>query len=375
MDRHKFTNSTRKRKEKHLKFDDRIKIENLERAKRLLPKKKQMTRKEMAEIIGCGVSSLYRELRRGKVILKDSEWKDYTSYSADVAQEDYDLQATNKGPDLKLQDDYKFVDHVETKILKYKWSPDAIIMDLEKNGNPFETEISTRTLYYYIENEFFLNVTITDLPRRGETKKRTKRKVQPRQKVPFGKEISQRPEEIEDRLEFGHWEMDTVESGKKAGTACLLTLVERKHRSSLIFKLRAQTQKEVHRVLDSLEKKLGAEDFAQTFKTITVDNGSEFLDSEALEKSIEETDEPRTNVYYCHPYASYERGSNEQMHTLIRRFIPKGSAIGKYSKNRISEIEDWINNYPRRILDSYTSMQRLKMEIRPDIQQIFQQSA
>jgi len=63
------------------------------------------------------------------------------------------------------------------------------------------------------------------------------------------------------------------------------------------------------------------------------------------------------------------------MHTLIRRFIPKGSAIGKYSKNRISEIEDWINNYPRRILDSYTSMQRLKMEIRPDIQQIFQQSA
>lgn len=174
-----------------------------------------MTRKEIAEIVGCGVSSLYRELRRGKVILKDSEWKDYTSYSADVAQEDYDLQGTNKGPELKLQDDYKFVKHVETKILKDKWSPDAIIMDLEKNGNPFETEISTRTLYYYIENEFFLNVTITDLPRRGEQKKRKKRKVQPRQKIPFGKGIADRPEEVDDRLEFGHWEMDTVESGKK----------------------------------------------------------------------------------------------------------------------------------------------------------------
>lgn len=375
MDQLEFTNITRKIKEKHLKIEDRIKIENLEKAQHLLPKKKQMTRKEMAEIIGCSESSLYRELRRGKVILKDSEWREYTSYSADVAQEDYNLQATNKGPELKLRDDYKFVDHVETKILDDKWSPDAIIMDLETNGNPFKTEISTRTLYYYIENEFFLNVTITDLPRRGETKKRKKRKVQPRQKVPFGKKISHRPEEAEERLEFGHWEMDTVESGKKAGTACLLTLVERKYRSSLIFKLRAQTQKEVHKVLDSLEKELGAEDFSQTFKTITVDNGSEFLDSEALEKSIDETDEPRTNVYYCHPYASYERGSNEQMHTLIRRFIPKGSTISKYSKNRIDEIEDWINNYPRRILGSYTSMQLLKREISPEIQQIFQQSA
>lgn len=186
----------------------RIKIENLKRANHLLPKKKQMTRKEIAEIVGCGVSSLYRELRREKVILKDSEWKDYPSYSADIAQEDYDLQATNKGTELKLQDDYNFFDHVETKVLKDKWSPDAIIMDLEKNRNPFKTEISTRTFYYYIENEFFLNVTITDLPQRGEMKKRTKRKVQPRQKVPFGKEISQRPEEIENRLEFGHWEMD-----------------------------------------------------------------------------------------------------------------------------------------------------------------------
>ncbi|MRJ46162.1 IS30 family transposase [Fundicoccus ignavus] len=375
MNQHKFTNITRKKKEKHLKFEDRIKIENLEKAKRLLPKKKQMTRKEMAEIIGCGVSSLYRELSRGKVILKDSEWKDYVSYSAVVAQEDYDRQATNKGPEIKLQDDYKFVNHVEAKILKDKWSPDAIIMDLEKNGNPFETEISTRTLYYYIENEFFLNVTITDLPRRGELKKRKKRNVQPRQKVPFGKDITHRPEEVDSRMKFGHWEMDTVESGKKTGTACLLTLIERKYRLTLIFKLRAQTQKEVKRVLDSLEKELGTDDFSQTFKTITVDNGSEFLNSEALEKSIEESDDPRTNIYYCHPYASYERGSNEQMHTLIRRFIPKGSAISKYTKGRVYEIQNWINNYPRRILKSHTSMQLLIREYIPNIQQIFQECA
>lgn len=375
MDQLQFTNIARKRKEKHIKLEDRIKLENLERANHLLPKKKQMTRKEMAEIIGCSESSLYRELRRGKVSLKDSEWKDYNSYSADIAQEDYDLQATNKGPEPKLRDDYKFVEHVETKILEDKWSPDAIIMDLEENGNSFKTEISTRTLYYYIENDFFLNVAITDLPRRGEVKKRKKRKVQPRQKVPFGKDISHRPEEVDNRSEFGHWEMDTVESGKKTGTACLLTLVERKHRSSLIFKLRAQTQKEVHRVLDALENQLGIEEFSQTFKTITVDNGSEFLDTESLEKSIGKTDKPRTDVYYCHPYASYERGSNEQMHTLIRRFIPKGSDISNYSKDRIKEIAHWINNYPRRLLDSHSSIQRLKTEVSEDVLQVFEQSA
>ena len=371
MNQNKFTNITRKKKEKHLTYPDRIKIEHLEKANHILPKNKRMTRKEMAEIIGCGLSSLYRELHRGKVALKDYEWKDYTSYSAAVAQEDYDLQATNKGPQLKLQDDYKFVQHVETKILEDKWSPDAIIMDLEKNGNPFDTAISTRTLYYYIENELFLNVTITDLPRRGEVKKRRKRKVQPRQKVPFGKDIADRPEEVDGRMEFGHWEMDTVESGKNSGTACLLTLIDRKHRMSLIFKLRAQTQKEVQRVLDDLENKIGAEEFSQTFKTITVDNGSEFLDSDALEKSTERINETRTNIYYCRSYASYERGSNEQMHTLIRRFIPKGSAISKYSKQQVSEIRDWINNYPRRILNSFTAIQAIKEEISPAVQQLF----
>lgn len=375
MNRDQFTNTTRKKKEKHLKFPDRIKIEYLQKANQRLPKNKRTTRKEMADIIGCGLSSLYRELRRGKVTLRDSEWIDYTSYSAYVAQEDYDLQATNKGPQLKLQDDYEFVEHVETKILENKWSPDAIIMDLEKNGNPFETEISTRTLYYYIENELFLNVTLSDLPRRGRVRKRKKRKVQPRQKVPFGKDIGHRPAEVNDRLEFGHWEMDTVESGKNSGTACLLTLVERKYRLSLIFKLRAQTQKEVQRALDSLEKKLGAEEFSQTFQTITVDNGSEFLDSTALEKSMEKRDKPRTNIYYCRPYASYERGSNEQMHTLIRRFIPKGSAISKYSKKRITEIRNWINDYPRRILDSCTSMQAIKEKVSPAFQQVIMKSA
>src|SRR5690625_3726666 len=116
-------------------------------------------------------------------------------------------------------------------------------------------------------------------------------------------------------------------------------------------------------------------DFSQTFKTITVDNGTEFLDVETLETSIKNTEEPRTNVYYCHPYASYERGSNEQMHTLIRRFIPKGSDISQYSKDQIKEIEQWINNYPRRLLDSHSSMHLLRQEVSADVFKVLEQSA
>lgn len=358
MSQDKFNNITRKEKEKHFILDTRDKLEGLVCANHFLPNEKKMTKVEMAEIIGCSLATLYRELKRGKVILVDSEWKEYVSYDANLAQGDYDLKATNKGPALKIQDDFEFVAHVEKKILEEKWSPDAIIMDLRKNGNPFKTTISTRTLYYYIENELFLNVTMTDLPRRGKQKKHKKRKVQPRQRIPFGKKITERPKEATDRLEAGHWEMDCIESGRKKGSACLLTLIDRKLRMPLIFKLRTQSQKEVHRVLNTIEKEIGTEEFQNTFKSITVDNGSEFLDWETLETSIDKKNEqPRTNIYYCHAYSSYERGSNEQMHTLVRRFIPKGSRISAYSKAKVDEVRDWINKYPRRLLESSTSKQ------------------
>lgn len=372
MSQNYFTNTTQKVKEKHFIIEDRRKLESLVNANHILPKEKRMTRKEMAEIIGCSIASLYRELKRGEVILVDYEWREYSSYSADLAQEDYDLKATNKGPNLKIQDDHDFVEHVEKKILIEKWSPDAIIMDLRKNGNPFKTDICTRTLYYYIENDLFLNVALTDLPRRGEQKKYKKRKIQTQHKIPFGKNITERSKEAEDRLEAGHWEMDCVESGKKKGSACLLTLIDRKLRISLIFKLRSQSQKEVLRVLDSIEKEIGTKEFQKIFKSITVDNGSEFLDWIALETSIERTNnQPRTNIYYCHSYASYERGSNEQMHTLIRRFIPKGSRISAYSKKKINEVRKWINDYPRKLLDSFTSKQLALKENNPIYQQLF----
>lgn len=109
-----------------------------------------------------------------------------------------------------------------------------------------------------------------------------------------------------------------------------------------------KTQELVIKSLDALERKYGRK-FKDKFKTITVDNGSEFLNYKNLERSVANEEEKRVKIYYAHPYSSWERGTNENINKLIRRFIPKGTDIGKISKTKIKRIELWINNYPRRI--------------------------
>ncbi len=126
-------------------------------------------------------------------------------------------------------------------------------------------------------------------------------------------------------------------------------LSERSIREEIIIKMPSKTQESVVAALDCLEKKYG-KSFKDKFKTITVDNGSEFLDYEGIERSVRAGKDKRVKLYYAHPYSSWERGTNENTNKLIRRFIPKGTDIGRISKKTIKWIETWINNYPRRIL-------------------------
>ena len=102
--------------------------------------------------------------------------------------------------------------------------------------------------------------------------------------------------------------------------------------------------------LDALERKCGARRFRAIFKSITFDNGSEFSAAEVLERSAVNKTIPRTKVYYCHPYSSWERGSNENANSMIRRRHPKGTDFSKVSAAEIAATEEWINNYPRKIL-------------------------
>ena len=152
--------------------------------------------------------------------------------------------------------------------------------------------------------------------------------------------------------------MDTV-VGKQGTKTVLLVLTERKTRQEMIFKMASKSQECVVRTLDKLERKMGSQTFRDTFITITCDNGCENLDFEGIERSCLTTIQ-RTQVYYAHPYSAWERGSNENANKLIRRFIPKGSDIVEFSLGRIKMIENWINNYPRRIFNGRSANDLLK---------------
>jgi len=101
-------------------------------------------------------------------------------------------------------------------------------------------------------------------------------------------------------------------------------------------------------------RKLGAKAFRERFKSITIDNGPEFSDWRSLEKSCI-TGKTRTSTYYCHPYSAWERGTVEQAIGLIRRFIPKGSDIGKQTGTDIQGIDHWLNDLPRCILNGQSA--------------------
>lgn len=146
--------------------------------------------------------------------------------------------------------------------------------------------------------------------------------------------------------------MDCVE-GKKGTNATLLVLTERKTRMEIIRLMPAKTAKNVVKVLNKIEKKIGKKKFSCIFKTITIDNGTEFSDTEGIEKSV--FGGMRTKSYYCHPYSSWERGSNENQNKLVRRQYPKGYDFTNSTPAEIHKLEKWINTYPRKIFDYCTS--------------------
>lgn len=163
----------------------------------------------------------------------------------------------------------------------------------------------------------------------------------------LGKSIAERPNSINDREEFGHWEIDTIVGNKSKDDCVLLTILERKTRNDIIHKIASKSAEAVTEVLNRIRNIYG-DKFSDIFKTITGDNGSEFANLSTLEA---ETD---TKVYFTHPYSSFEKGTNERHNGLIRRFIPKGKRISNYSSYDISFIEEWMNTLPRRILNYKT---------------------
>lgn len=331
---------------KQLTFNDRLKIEVLLKAGH--------KPKEIAEILHCHISTIYREIKRGRFEALNSDLTTEERYSPDISQDKKNEHLAAKGADIKIGKEQAFADRIEEIIINEGYSPAAALAKVKAEGYSFT--VCVTTLYSYIDKGVFLNLTNKQLPVKRKDKKREYKHTTTQKRAAKGESIENRPEEIKSREDFGHWEMDTVVGKRGVSKKSLLVLTERKTRKEIIMLLKEHTAAAVVKALDKLERKMGTEKFRQIFKTITVDNGSEFADYEGMERA-KRSSQKRTTVYYCHPYSSWERGSNENQNKLVRRHIAKGVNFDDKVQSQIDSITEWINNYPRKIFGFRTSEQ------------------
>ncbi len=329
---------------KHLTFSDRLKIEAWQK----VGVKPQV----MADELGVHLSTIYRELKRGVYTRLNSDLTTEERYSPDIAEKKYRDNLKAKGAGLKIGTDHEYAAYLEYKVSAEKYAPGAILGEIKRKGLKFGTTISKTTFYRYIEDGVFLTITNKNLPVKRNKDKQKYDRVKP-SRAPRGKSIEKRPAEIDTREAFGDWEMDCVE-GKKGTKKTLLVLTERKTRQEIIRLMKDKTAASVVKALDGIESDMGAERFAMIFHSITVDNGSEFSNYDGIENSSL-GEGKRTTVYFCHPYSSYERGSNENQNKMIRRHYPKGYDFTSVTAADIRRLEKWINNYPRAIFSYYCS--------------------
>ncbi len=319
----------------YMTYEERVRLETL------LGEKKSVA--YIAGKLGFSRQTIYNEIKRGSYLHTRDYW-DEQRYSAQKAQQVTDYAQTAKGRPLKVGNDHAYVSYLEQKILRDRFSPAAALAAARKEG--FGTSISVNTLYSYIDKRVFYELGNKHLWEKWKKRPKAQR---PERRVAHKKlpSIEARPDSINQRREFGHWEMDLVVSGR-GGKSVLLTLTERLSRQEIIRKLPDRKAETIRKAIDQIERKTPG--FRQKFKSITTDNGSEFLQYEKLRKSCKCKGQ-RFDIYYCHSYSAWEKGSNENHNRMIRRFLPKGTNFDEVSSREIRKIQDWMNHYPRRSLN------------------------
>ena len=353
-------NTTKKDKKQyhHLTKDDRVKIETLisqvdETGKRLY------SNKYIAKYLGVDKSTIGRELKKrikSKINIRSGKITN-KSYNAEDAQNDYRFKRALSKAEYKLEKYPKMRKYIEDKILIDRWMPDAIVGYM-KLHNYFDRDgfecITVQTIYNAIRFGI-IKVKIENMRR---MKYDPKYEYHEEKEVPENKRnysIEKRPDEVDKRLIFGHFELDTVIGTNKGIHECIMTITERKTRFEMIFKLKNKTAEEVVNKWNQIKDFMKIH-FNKIFKSITTDNGSEFSDFLGIIKNT------KTQIYFCHPYCSGEKGTNERNNEIIRYFIPKSTLLENYSFEDINKITEWMNNYPRKSLNYRTPLEALLEE-------------
>ena len=219
------------------------------------------------------------------------------------------------------------------RLLRRRWSPEQVAGVLKKRGT---LNISHETIYRRIRWDKRAGGDLWRYTRIiSKFGRKRYRSIDSRGVLPGKRSIAERPSEVAQRQQLGHWEADTVMGSDMRH--CVLTLVERKTGYVIIKKLPARNKLAVTRAATRAIR-----GHCRNFKTLTLDNGTEFHDYAILEQRFPVT------VYFATPYHSWERGSNENLNGLLRQYLPKGTCMRNLTQARCDQIANDLNNRPRK---------------------------
>jgi len=328
------------KKHKRLSLKERVIIQTLleeNKSKSFIAKKLNRSRSTITREVNKWVSNPVKTNEKYDASLAD--W---------CAKEDY----LNKRNLDKIGTHTLLRFYVYKRLLK-NWSPEQISGRIKIDyPNDSVMTISHEAIYMHIYShpQARLNKKLIKLlPYQKSRRRKPKHRRKKGSRIKDQINISQRPEHIENRKEIGHWEGDLVIG--KAQKSAIGTIVERKSRYTLIINLKNRTTKSVTR---AFAKELNRFD-NQLTKTMTYDNGTEMTDHKWLSKNTE------MDIYFANPYASWERGTNENTNGLIRRYLPKKTDFRTIDNKQLKSIQSKLNNRPRKVLGYKTPLEVLEL--------------
>ena len=279
-------------------------------------------------------------------------------YDARKAQSDYEINLSESREGINMnEDEFVRLSSIICPLIDKKQSIASIVETHKELG------CSARTIYSYVEQGLFPFRNI-DLPRKVRYKKRragSMKKADPSWKT--GRTFADYKLYKCNPEHQITGQMDTVEGRKGGHQKVLLTLQRPDMKLMLAFLLERKTQHEVKTALDKFECRIGKSRFQRLFPAIITDNGIEFQNPDYIENSV--FGGKRTRVFYADPYSAFQKGSIENNHEMIRRFIPKGTSFNSLDDETVAEMINNINSYRRASLNWRSPYEKAQMILGP----------
>lgn len=316
-------------------------LSNTERSEIRILMNKGYSHREIAGVLGRSQSSISREIQRNSTLKGYEPQTAKTKARNRRKRSKYQGMKVEQRPELKL--------YLVSK-LEQQWTPEQIAGRL-KQVDTHLPYISAKGIYKWLYSSWGQRYCPL-LPKRRYTPKKKRGNKSKREMIPNRIGIENRPPGATNRSRYGHYEEDTMVSGRNtSSTAAVAVLSERKALYTKLRKMkdmRPQTHNEAQRKMSQKLK----------IQTITYDNGIENKHHQRIAQELS------VKTFFCHPYSSWEKGTVENTIGRIRRFIPKGADISTYTDQQIQQIEDWLNHTPRKCLNFLTPYEIMTKNLR-----------